>query len=128
MGTLVTWAFSSSADRVRGLCDLRGAVVAVAHHQVLTVGPQPVQLMQSRPRRGFQAGDVPCRSCGSTRSESDEDRFGVGHDFDALTFAPGNRGYGPDLFYFVRHDQADCSTPSAPLRPSKPSAPSVTYR
>jgi hypothetical protein len=38
------------------------------------------------------------------------DRFGVGESFDVLTFAPGNRGYGPDLFYFVRHDQTGFST------------------
>jgi hypothetical protein len=38
------------------------------------------------------------------------DRFGVGDDFDALTFAPGNRGYGPDLFYYLRRDAAGFST------------------
>ena len=32
------------------------------------------------------------------------DRFGVGNNFDALTFAPGNRGYGPSLFYYLRRD------------------------
>jgi len=32
------------------------------------------------------------------------DRFGVGNNFDALTFAPGNHGYGPNLFYYLRRD------------------------
>ena len=35
---------------------------------------------------------------------------GVGNDVDALTFAPGNRGYGPDLFYYLRRDAAGFST------------------
>jgi hypothetical protein len=38
------------------------------------------------------------------------DRFGVGQSSDALTFAAGDRGYGPNLFYFVRHDQTGFST------------------
>ena len=29
---------------------------------------------------------------------------GVGNDVDALAFAPGNRGYGPNLFYYLRRD------------------------
>src|SRR6266702_1362349 len=32
------------------------------------------------------------------------DRFGVGLDFDALTFVAGDLGYGPNLFYYLRHD------------------------
>jgi len=32
------------------------------------------------------------------------DRFGVGNDFDALTFVAMDLGYGPDLFYYLRHD------------------------
>jgi hypothetical protein len=32
------------------------------------------------------------------------DRFGVGQDFDALTFVAANLGYGPNLFYTLRHD------------------------
>ena len=32
------------------------------------------------------------------------DRFGVGNNFDALTFAPGNLGYGPKHFYYLRRD------------------------
>jgi Galactose oxidase-like, Early set domain len=31
------------------------------------------------------------------------DRFGVGDNFDALTFAAGNQGYGLNLFYYLRH-------------------------
>jgi hypothetical protein len=38
------------------------------------------------------------------------DRFGVGNNFDALTFAPGNHGYGPNLFYYLRHDSNGFST------------------
>ena len=38
------------------------------------------------------------------------DRFGVGDDFDALTFASGNHGFGPNLFYFLRHDANGFST------------------
>jgi Domain of unknown function (DUF1929) len=38
------------------------------------------------------------------------DRFGVGDDFDALVFVPGDLGYGPDLFYYLRHDGAGFST------------------
>ena len=38
------------------------------------------------------------------------DRFGVGENFDALTFAAGNRGYGPNLFYYLRHDGTGFST------------------
>ena len=38
------------------------------------------------------------------------DRFGVGNDVDALAFAPGNRGFGPNLFYYLRHDAAGFST------------------
>ncbi len=38
------------------------------------------------------------------------DRFGVGSDFDALTFVPGDLGYGPNLFYYLRHDAAGFST------------------
>ena len=34
------------------------------------------------------------------------DRFGVGNAFDALTFAPNDVGYGPNLFYYLRHDPA----------------------
>ena len=32
------------------------------------------------------------------------DRFGVGGNFDALTFVAKDVGYGPNLFYYVRHD------------------------
>jgi Domain of unknown function (DUF1929) len=32
------------------------------------------------------------------------DRFGVGNRFEALIFAPGNRGFGPNLFYYLRRD------------------------
>ena len=32
------------------------------------------------------------------------DRFGVGNNVDALAFAPGNHGYGPNLFYYLRRD------------------------
>src|SRR5207247_457877 len=32
------------------------------------------------------------------------DRFGVGLDFDALMFVAGDLGYGPSLFYYLRHD------------------------
>jgi hypothetical protein len=32
------------------------------------------------------------------------DRFGVGQNFDAITFAADNLGYGPNLFYSLRHD------------------------
>jgi hypothetical protein len=38
------------------------------------------------------------------------DRFGVGKDFDALTFVPGNLGYGTKLFYYLRHDATGFST------------------
>jgi hypothetical protein len=38
------------------------------------------------------------------------DRFGVGYDFDALTFVPQNVGYGSNLFYFLRHDGGGFST------------------
>jgi hypothetical protein len=38
------------------------------------------------------------------------DRFGVGNNFDALTFVPQNVGYGPNLFYFLRHDSNGFST------------------
>jgi hypothetical protein len=38
------------------------------------------------------------------------DRFGVGSDCDALTFVPGDVGYGPNLFYYLRHDAASFST------------------
>jgi hypothetical protein len=38
------------------------------------------------------------------------DRFGVGYNFDALTFAPQNVGYGPNLFYFLRHDSSGFAT------------------
>ncbi|HEY0479722.1 MAG TPA: hypothetical protein VGD37_19515 [Kofleriaceae bacterium] len=32
------------------------------------------------------------------------DRFGVGVNFDALTFVAQDVGYGPNLFYYLRHD------------------------
>src|SRR5690242_8298477 len=32
------------------------------------------------------------------------DRFGVGNDFDAVTFVSRDLGYGPNLFYYLRHD------------------------
>jgi hypothetical protein len=38
------------------------------------------------------------------------DRFGVGDNFDALTFVNGNHGYGPNQFYYLRHDSAGFST------------------
>ena len=38
------------------------------------------------------------------------DRFGVGDDFDALTFAAANLGYGTNLFYYLRHDASGFST------------------
>ena len=28
----------------------------------------------------------------------------MGNNFDALSFAPGNQGYGPNLFYYLRRD------------------------
>jgi hypothetical protein len=31
------------------------------------------------------------------------DRFGVGYNFDALTFTRQSVGYGRNLFYFLRH-------------------------
>lgn len=38
------------------------------------------------------------------------DRFGGGNNFDALTFVPGNHGYGPNLFYYLHHDGNGFST------------------
>jgi hypothetical protein len=38
------------------------------------------------------------------------DRFGVGNNFDALTFVAEDLGYGPNLFYYLRHDSAGFST------------------
>jgi hypothetical protein len=38
------------------------------------------------------------------------DRFGVGKDYDALTFVPGDLGYGPNLFYYLRHNVGGFST------------------
>ncbi len=38
------------------------------------------------------------------------DRFGVGNDFDALTFVDDDLGYGPNLFYYLRHDGVGFST------------------
>jgi hypothetical protein len=38
------------------------------------------------------------------------DRFGVGDDFDALTFVNGNLGFGANLFYYLRHDASGFST------------------
>ena len=38
------------------------------------------------------------------------DRFGAGNNFDALTFAAEDLGYGPNLFYYLRHDAAGFST------------------
>ncbi len=38
------------------------------------------------------------------------DRFGVGNNFDALTFAAADLGYGPNLFYYLRHDNNSFST------------------
>jgi hypothetical protein len=38
------------------------------------------------------------------------DRFGVGSNVDALEFVPGNLGYGPKHFYYLRHDAAGFST------------------
>src|SRR5437773_5944669 len=35
------------------------------------------------------------------------DRFGVGLDFDALTFVAGDLGYGPYLFYYLRQDPSE---------------------
>ena len=32
------------------------------------------------------------------------DRFGFGDNFDALTAVPGNVGFGPNLFYYLRRD------------------------
>jgi hypothetical protein len=38
------------------------------------------------------------------------DRFGVGYNFDALTFTSQNVGYGANLFYFLRHDSSGFAT------------------
>jgi Galactose oxidase-like, Early set domain len=38
------------------------------------------------------------------------DRFGVGKDHDALAFVSEDLGYGPDFFYYLRHDAAGFST------------------
>ncbi|MEN3306388.1 MAG: hypothetical protein V7603_2590 [Micromonosporaceae bacterium] len=38
------------------------------------------------------------------------DRFGVGFNFDAQTFASQNVGYGTNLFYYLRHDSSGFST------------------
>jgi hypothetical protein len=38
------------------------------------------------------------------------DRFGVGNNFDALVFVGDDLGYGPNLFYYLRHDSAGFST------------------
>jgi hypothetical protein len=38
------------------------------------------------------------------------DRFGVGNDVEALTFAAPDLGYGPNLFYFLRRDASGFST------------------
>ena len=38
------------------------------------------------------------------------DHFGVGTDFDALTFVAADVGYGPDLFYYLRRDSSGFST------------------
>lgn len=32
------------------------------------------------------------------------DRFGLGNNFDAITFAAKDLGYGPNLFYYLRHN------------------------
>jgi Domain of unknown function (DUF1929) len=34
----------------------------------------------------------------------------VGNNFDVVTFVPGNHGFGPNLFYFLRHDNNGFST------------------
>ncbi|HEX7843287.1 MAG TPA: hypothetical protein VF469_37705 [Kofleriaceae bacterium] len=34
------------------------------------------------------------------------DRFGVGTNFDALTFVAKDLGYGPNLFYYLRHNSS----------------------
>lgn len=39
-------------------------------------------------------------------SGTNTDRFGVGSNFDALTFTASNVGYGTNLFYYVRHNPA----------------------
>jgi hypothetical protein len=38
------------------------------------------------------------------------DLFDVGYNFDALTFTTANVGYGPNLFYYLRHDATGFST------------------
>jgi hypothetical protein len=38
------------------------------------------------------------------------DRFGVGNDHKAVTFASDDLGYGPNLFYYLRRDTAGFST------------------
>jgi hypothetical protein len=38
------------------------------------------------------------------------DRFGVGNNFDALTFVAEDLGYGPNLFYYLRRDGSGFST------------------
>ncbi len=38
------------------------------------------------------------------------DRFGVGNNFDALDFVDADLGYGPGLFYFLRHENSGFST------------------
>jgi secreted protein with Ig-like and vWFA domain len=32
------------------------------------------------------------------------------YPFDAVTFVPGNHGFGPNLFYYLRHDANSFST------------------
>jgi hypothetical protein len=38
------------------------------------------------------------------------DRFGVGNSVDALTFVAADLGYGPNHFYYLRHDDTGFST------------------
>jgi hypothetical protein len=38
------------------------------------------------------------------------DRFGVGSNFDDFVYVPGNLGYGPKHFYYLRHDAGGLST------------------
>jgi hypothetical protein len=44
-------------------------------------------------------------------TQTTTDRFNAGNqNFDALTYAAGDLGYGPLLFYYLRHDNAGVST------------------
>jgi hypothetical protein len=104
---------SAPSSIQRGQSFVFDSADAASIHKVVLVRPMAVTHQTDTEQKVLELPHVPIgfSTFGTIATDgSVTDRFGVGSDFDALTFVPGDLGYGPNVFYYLRHDAAGFST------------------